>query len=194
MALIPKFNILFSTNFDGLSMVQLTGIYNASTNNSGYGSPNIDSGDVTSTSLIITNLTSSIEYDPITSITASEFYSITSFNIEDIELDGEAAFDNTDIFNDGVYEFVFSVSDGKSTYTYTKRYAVLANLRATFAKAGEEIIEGCSCINKDYIDKYLLAFAYITALEGLCISGDLTEFNSYYAFVENHLSTLECGC
>lgn len=196
MALNPIFKVMIDCEYDGFSIIQLTGTYNATTNTGGYGSPNITVADVDSTSLIIKNLTENITYDAITSISASQYYTITNFNITDLKVSGTSSFTSGDPLPDGVYEFSFKVIDGSTIYTYTCRVGIIRSLKCTLAKANQKIVDdSCGCIKKDFLDKYYLGFAYITGLEGLEICSDLTAYSNLYDKVENYLNNnLKCNC
>lgn len=192
MSLIPKFTIDFYCNFDGLTQTQTTGVYNADTNVGGYGAPNIAVGDVDSTSLQIENLLTGTEFDPITTITASSSETDFEIAIEDLTVDGAVVYETS--IPDGIYEFVFNVVDGATTYTYTVRKLVLPDLWALLANAALKITgSSCKCADK-FVPKWLLGFAYLKALEGTAICGDLTQFQNQYTFVKNYLSNLKCNC
>lgn len=192
MSLIPKFTIGNGCNFDSLTHTQTTGVYNADTNAGGYGSPNIETSDVDSTTLSITNLFTEITFDDITTITASSTEVETEIALDELTVDGAVVYTTT--LEDGIYEFIFSVLSGDSTYTYTVRKLYLPELWSLLANASLKISGGsCSCRDK-FISKWLIGFARLTALEGTSICGDITQFQNQYDFVYNYLSNLKCGC
>lgn len=192
MSLVPKYTITFGCNYDEITQTQTTGIYNADTNDTGYGTPNPEVGDVTATSLEITNLLTDTIFDTITDITASNTEEDYVIDITDLTVDGAVVYDTA--IEDGIFEFVFTVTAGGTDYTYTIRKLVLPTLWGMLAKASLKITgDGCKCADK-FVPKWLLGFAYLTALEGTAICGDLTQFQNQYDFVYNYLSNLKCGC
>ena len=60
MALIPKFTISNSCNWDSLIHTQVTGVYDADNNPGGYGDPNTGADAIDITSLEIFNLTDDV--------------------------------------------------------------------------------------------------------------------------------------
>lgn len=192
MALIPKFSISNGCNFDSLTHTQTTGVYDSETNDTGYGSPNIETSDVDSTSLSITNLLTDTTFDDITDITASSTEVEYEITLDELTVDGAVVY--TTSLEDGIYEFIFSVVAGATTYTYTVRKLYLPELWSLLANASLKITGGtCSCRDK-YIPKWLTGFAYLKSLEGSAICGDITQFQNQYDFVYNYLSNLRCGC
>lgn len=190
MALIPKFTISNSCNWDSLTHTQTTGVYDASDNTGGYGSPNALVGDITATSLSISNLTDDVEYDAITTIDASSDTTATTIDLAELTVDGVEAF--TTNITDGVYEFIWTVTATSTDYTYTVRKLFLPELCGLLAQK-QIAITTCKC-KSDYVSKWLYGFALVKSLEGSAICGDLTAFSEDYDEVYNYLTNLRCGC
>jgi len=114
MALIPKFTVNFNCDYDGFSLIQTTGTYDASTNTGGYNSPNITTADVDSTEIIIVDLLNDVTFDTITSLTASSTYTITNFDLTDLTVDGVQYYE--DSIGDGIFSITLNIIDGSNTY------------------------------------------------------------------------------
>ena len=190
MALIPKFTISNACNWDSLTHTQTTGEYDANDNVGGFGSPNTAVGDVTATSLAISNLTDTVDYDAITTISAASSTTATTIALADLLVDGVEAF--TTNITDGVYEFVWTITAGSSSYNYTVRKLFLPELCGLLAEKMITITT-CKCKN-DYVSKWLYGFALVKSLEGSAICGDLTAFQEDYDEVYTYLTNLKCGC
>jgi len=192
MSLVPKFSISFGCNNDSITQTQTTGVYDADDNDTGYGSPNPVVGDVTETSLEISNLLTDTTFDTITDIAASNTEDEYVIDLDELTVDGAVVYEEA--LQDGIYEFVFTVTASGTDYSYTVRKLVLPTLWGMLAKASLKITgDGCKCADK-FVPKWLLGFAYLTALEGTAICGDLTQFQNQYDFVYNYINNLKCNC
>lgn len=190
MALSPLFTISNDCNWDALTFTETTGAYDVSTNIGGYGTPNAATGDVTATTLAISNLTSDVDFDSITTISASSSDAETEILLTDLTVEGVAQF--TTNITDGVYEFIWTVVASGVTYTYTVRKLFLPELCGML---NEKALTITSCKCKDaYANKWLYGFALVKSLEGSAICGDLTAFSEDYDEVYNYLYNLKCNC
>lgn len=190
MALAPTFTIAQDCNWESLTFTEMTGAYDADSNTAGYGSPNITVEDVDSTSLTISLLTDDVDFDVITTISASSAYAETEIALADLTVSGTAYF--SDHITDGVYEFIYRVIDGGTTYSYTVRKLFLPDL---YGMLNEKAITITTCKCKSaYVQKWLYGFALVKSLEGSAICGDLTAFQADYDEVYNYLSNLKCNC
>lgn len=190
MALSPRFTITFGCNYADFTFEETTGVYDATTNTIGYGTPNIETSDVDSTELVIENLLTEITFDTISTISASSTGTEYEFDLTDLTVDGVQQY--TDYINDGVYEFTYNVIDGSTTYTYTVRKLILPYLYGLLAKASLKL-GTCTCSSK-FKDTWLEGFARLKALEGSAICGDLTQFSTQYTATKNFLLNIKCNC
>lgn len=192
MALIPKFTISNSCNWDSLIHTQVTGVYDADNNPGGYGDPNTGADAIDITSLEIFNLTDDVTYDAIGTIAVSADTLATTVTLAELTVDGVEVF--TDHITDGVYEFVWTVGIDRSptSYNYTVRKLFLPELCGLLAQK-QIAITTCKC-KSDYVNKWLYGFALVKSLEGSAICGDLTAFQEDYDEVYNYLTNLKCEC
>jgi len=189
MALAPKFTITIDCNYSTVTFVETTGVYAAATNLGGYTSPNIATGDVDSTALIIKNVLTDVTFDTITSITASSSGVTHAFALTALLVDGVQLY--TDYLLDGIYDITYNVIDGITTYTYTIRKLSLGYLYGLLAK-GMPNLGGCSC-NNNYLNSWLEGFAMLKGLEGASIC-DTDAFIEMYDKVKNFLLNIKCNC
>lgn len=193
MALIPKFTVSFNCDYDGFSMIQTTGTYDASTNTGGYNSPNITTSDVDSTELVIVDLFNDITFDTITTVTAASTYTITTFDLTDLTVDGVQYY--TDSIADGIFSFTFKVIDGSNTYQYNTRKLIIPDLTCTLTSAMMNIVnDSCGCGSKELIEDWLEGFAYVEALKGAAICGSIASFSVLYENARTYLDSLQCNC
>lgn len=193
MALIPKFTVTFNCDYDGFSHIQQIGTYDATTNVGGFNSPNIVVGDVTATSLVIKDLLNDITFDTITSISASSSYTITNFDLTDLTVDGEEYY--ADHIGDGLFSFTFTITTASTSYQYNVRKFILPDLTCSLTSAMMDIANNtCGCDNKELIENWLEGFAYVEALKGAAICGDISQLETLYEDAQDYLTNLNCDC
>lgn len=193
MALQPTFTIKPSCNYDQLIFQETTGTYDASSNPGGYGAPNDDTGDVTATSLAITDELNTVTFDAITTISASKTNGITYIPLTSLEVSSVDKYSTA--LTDGLFTVTYTVSVGATSYTYTVKILVLPDTWCKLNSAMVRMIDPtCHCINSGYKDNWLEAFSRLMALEGDAICGDLTSFTQTYTKLNTYLDNLKCNC
>lgn len=160
MALTLKLNSCFANKCTKLRVYDSTGIYSAE-NTTGWGLPNLELSSITSATLEVTppNTSVSTNFDVTTSITSGVIVD-GIFLLDEIvssELDSGS-------FVDGIYKFVYTVTDGGETYTSTaktfstcKADCCVEKMKAKFKK------EMCGCNWLQYWDNYRKAEALLYA-------------------------------
>lgn len=192
MALSPRFTIEFDCDFQYFTFHETTGAYSVS-NTGGYGVPNIATGDVDSTQLIVKNVLTDVTFDTITTVTVSSTGVDIQFDLNDLLVDGEEVY--TENLADGIYEFTYNVIDGATTYQYTVRQLILPDLNCSLCTALSRVIDPtCGCSKPQYISSWLEGFTRIKALEGSAICGSITQFEELYDKTQNYFTSLNCGC
>lgn len=207
MALVLNFKICKNTKCDSLSFIETTGIYNAATNPTGYGSPNptIQSSFTANDAvLIITDPEGTVFTIDITagndlSLSAitdnfptqdnSQFYTITP-----------TVLSQSGSFIDGVYEVKYTVKNltGASgvIYSMNKFFLVSCGVDCCVSKMFGKIAE-CSCECDDsLIDNALLANVYLKGLYAAAACGQKDKANQLIKNINKLCgnTTSGCGC
>lgn len=123
MALSLTFSACLKSACSKISITDTTDVYNASTNTTGWGSPNLQGSSVTSATITITPPGGSAQVvDVLSQIPAT----VTGeFTFTDITLDA---------YSDGITTIVYSVSDGVTTYSKTSEILFTCEARACIDK------------------------------------------------------------
>ena len=193
MALQPTFTLKPSCNYDQLIFQETTGIYNAGSNPGGYGTPNDAIGAVSSTSLVIVDELNNVTFDTITTISASNINGITYIPLTSLVVSAVKQY--TTALTDGLFSATYSVVVGATTYTYTVKIIVLPDTWCKLNNLMVKMIDAsCGCINANFKDKWLEAFARLMSLESAGICGDLTSFTLSHTKLNSFLDNLKCNC
>ena len=96
----------------------------------------------------------------------------------------------------GYYDFIKNkVIDGSNTYQYNVRKLIIPDLTCTLTDAMMDIVnDSCGCGSKELIEDWLEGFAYVEALKGAAICGDISQFSTLYENAQNYLNDLNCNC
>ena len=196
MALTLKFQIQNDCS-DELIFTENTGAYNNPDNLTGWGSPNYDLGQVDSSILVITNLTTNVTYDGI-DITPSDVVGT------------QTIIDVTTLAVAGVNQALTSLPDGIYTYTWT----IVINTGTSFPEVEQEITQlslcqiackikvlasridlSCGCCHDDCsksVWKFLEAYTLYKALlfGGAC--GSISEVNENIRCLQDFLRNINC--
>lgn len=193
MALSLKASICIGNNCRSLYFHDETGIYNATLNAGGWGSPNLAIASVTAWSIKIT-----LPDTASTVITISNPAGLPSSNT-DIEYEIPMATLNSSYtyIPDGQYKIVYSVTDGTTTYTKTLYKYFSCNLECCVAKLEAKVATAtdCSCDDQT-IRNALYARALLNSLKANagCTNTTYTQslldkLNLICGFTES-----DCGC
>lgn len=189
MALVLKFNACVQTACTELVVKELTGVYNASTNTGGYGTPNPTTGDVLTAVLTVTSPSAQIY--TINLFDNGFPSSVTTFEyvIPMSELG------NRTEIEDGQWTFLYTITtDTDETYQVTWSKIFTCGSECCVAKLlGDLDITDCDCTDTTKAeDNYLKAFTNLQSLKYAAFCGNLTEYNK----ILNILSKLctNTGC
>lgn len=189
MALIPKISAHVENNCKTLVIRDITGVYNSSTNVGGYGTPNIDIGDVTGSTLIIT-LPSSL-----TPITINNPVGLPTL---DDTFEYEVSSSILSSVPDGIYKIEYIITAGDDEFSYGPKYFFFTcNTECCVFKMYAEIAQtiDCSC-NSTIIKNAKYASVLLRGLLAAKKQGNITSVNN----ILNELTQMcglvgqDCGC
>lgn len=170
MALEIKFTVTLGSDCHSFIITDTTGNYNASTNPTGWGTPNPATSDVTRITLSVKNLYTNITYDNIVSLTYTD--PVVVFPTSDLEIDGVSIGDV--VMPDGLYEFTYTiVISGTTTYSATSNNILLCESCCKIKTLASELDLDCGCCNDpcaDDIWKFLQVYTELKIIEysGYC--------------------------
>lgn len=189
MALVPKISAHVENNCKTLVIKDLTGEYNATTNVGGYGAPNIEIGDVTGSSLIITIPSSN------TPITITNPVGLPTL---DQDFEYEISSSLLSPVPDGIYKIEYKITAGDDEFSYGPRYFFFTcNVECCVAKMYAVIAQtiDCSC-ESNLVKNSTYASVLLRGLEAAKRKGNISSINN----ILNKLTEMcgltgqDCGC
>lgn len=182
MALVLDFCAVIKGNCSALSVTDNTGVYDASTNTTGWGAPNLAAADLESATITIN---SSQEEDVLSSIPDP----VTGeFTFPDIELDS---------YSDGLMTITYSVTSTEgTTYSTTKQIYFTCSVRCCIDKMWRTIAESCDC-NCDLeqmIEDALLAEGLLRALKSAASCVSTTNRDKLLVKIQRLCAFNNCNC
>ena len=168
-----KFSICQENTCDGVNFSENTGIYNVTTNPTGWGAPNEATTDATAATLLITGpdgtVYSNIDLFALSSFPKSDD---TSYLIEASTLSPALT-----TFADGLWEMTYSVTTGSTTYTETMTFFFYCHVTKCVNNLIAALdINDCTC-DEDGVNKALQAKAYADSLNYAVGCGNLAGAN-----------------
>jgi len=170
MAFQPKFTVSLGSDCHSFIITDTTGNYNASTNPTGWGTPNPATSDITRITLSVKNLYTNITYDNIVALTYTT--AVTVFPTSDLEIDGVSIGDV--VMPDGLYEFTYTiVISDTTTYIATSNNILLCESCCKIKTIAANLDLDCGCCNDpcaDDIWKFLQVYTELKIIEysGYC--------------------------
>ena len=158
MALQNKSSICTDCCHDRHKVIDGTGTYSSVDNVTGWGVPNAETGDVTSSLLHVTDPNGNTEIFTATSLVGSFMYvtpGVTLNSAGDINTLGWA---------DGIWEFQWVVIAGGVTYTHTNLSGSTCIVAACVADKLANVDAGCGCDGRDS-DAAMKASLYLSGLK-----------------------------
>ena len=165
--LTPDFKIC-QKRCDEIQFTDITGDYDASTNTGGWGTPNTERADVTSSFLTVEDSNGAIY---TVDITADVIAGTTEICIP------SSSFGITGDFADGIYVFTWTVSDAVAQYVQCREVFLFCQAKCKVKKliAGIDS-SSCKCDNNS-TDRALLAYAMLLGLEYAACCYKIEKFN-----------------
>jgi hypothetical protein len=190
---------MLSLNFttcviNGCSQIQFTettGLYNASTNTGGWGTPNALPIETISFTLILTDpngtvYTLLLDETLIFDANGNNFNYVIPTDIIGIDtiIDGQWTI---------TYEIVNNGGSGNVTYSKTKVFLFTCNSECCVASMLNNIDSGCDCCNKDVtINDYLKASVFLDALKKAAKCGAIDTFNKITKIINKLCKNKDC--
>jgi len=190
MALELKLNVCFAEKCSVLSIKDATGLYNVTTNPTGWGAPNLALGDVTEATISVTPPNSNVAttQDVTTTVqTASivdglfSLYNFTTFTSGSLI--------------DGVYTITYTVTDGETTYTTTVTSFSTCKADCCIEKMKAKFCEYmCGCDWEIYWANYKRAEALLYAAKSAFACGKNAQAKDLLDQVNKICSIQKCCC
>lgn len=189
MALIPKIHACVKNNCKTLVIRDITGEYDVTDNLGGYGTPNIEIGDVTGSSILITIPGSN------TPITISNPSGLPTL---DTTFEYEVSTSVLSPIPDGIYKIEYIITAGDDTYSYGPRYFFFTcNVECCVFKLFSQIAQttDCSC-ESNIIKNALYASTLLDGLKAAKDCGNITAVNNILNKLTEMcgLTSQDCGC
>jgi hypothetical protein len=191
MAVDIKYSICQSSNCESLTFTETTGVYNVTTNPTGWGAvgggdPNEMLSDATIATLTLTGPDGTV-YAPVDLLGLSSFpkddikfgYSITAASVDS----------SLSEFSDGSWTIAYNVTTGSTTYSESKTFFFSCQISAcVYSMVADIDVSDCNC-DIETLNKVLEAKAFLDALSYAVGCGNLTGANEI-------LTTLQrtCSC
>lgn len=191
MALSPKIKPCFKHNCTNLYLYDITGAYNASTNTTGWGSPNttLAGATIATVSITLPEATSAVDFDVLATVNAATIVD-GEFTLDQLTMED---FDSTEEkFPDGVYTIVYTIDE---TYTQTITTFSTCQTDCCVEKMKTKFAEKlCGCDWDIYWKNYLEAKAYLTGAKYKYACGDTTNAIAMLKKVQKICATQNCCC
>lgn len=188
MSVVLSFEICQESNCSGLSFKEITGIYNASSNATGWGAPNELTSDALTAVLTITMASGTI-YTIDLFATGNFPSSDTGFiyNISNTDI----GLTLTDELPDQIITFLYTVTTATTTYTQSIKQSFYCQVNCCVNSMFLDLDFECSSCNKD-IDSALIAFAMLQGLKYNSNCGNEDEFNNILAQLNKKCAGSSC--
>tara|TARA_R110000850_G_scaffold1714_9_gene9202 strand:+ start:2006 stop:2599 length:594 start_codon:yes stop_codon:yes gene_type:complete len=192
-----EINISLASNVNKELFVisESTGTYNVTTNTTGWGTPNSELSDISTSILNISNLTSGITYDSIAYV-HSDISTYTS-NITFAGLEVSSTPIETVIITDGIYCFEFNTTLNDATIiSTTVKYLTLYSIECKIKKLGLEATtvdsSCCSDCLTEKLQNLAKAFTLHKLIRNAFQCGDTLTANKLIKNLTLFLESLDC--
>ena len=186
MALSPVITATLKNNGQSISVVDATGVYDATTNTGGWETPNIAGSDVTAASITITYPDGSTQVEDVLSQIPATVTG--TFTFTDITLSG---------YQDGITVIRYELETLTTTYAYDLTLLFTCNVRACIDKMWADVAcQTCSgsCDVGSLIDDANLAEALYNAMKSAAACGNSTYVDKILESLMNLCNWENCNC
>ena len=172
MAVLPRLNVCQDSNAETLTITDVTGLYDASTNTGGWGTPNDAVTDITAATLAVTEPDGTITtFNLLTDSNATwPSANLVYFDVITLQKDEDGTLisgdSNSDIgtFSDGTYSFTYTLTGPSGTvYQVVEFYCHRTSTACVQGMFADLEVSDCSC-DTDAVRNAILAFGYHQAL------------------------------
>jgi len=193
MALVLKFSATLGDDCKSFNFIENTGAYDVSTNPTGWGTPNLSLGSVTSATLTVKNLTTNVTYDDLTITPSSTVGNTTTFTTEDLKVNGTSIGDVT--LPDGQYCLIYTITAHSATYQQTIKKVWLCETCCKLKTKACELDLECGCCNDpcaDEIWKFLQAWTELKIIEYSAYCSSESNINNKIKSLQSFIQTFDC--
>lgn len=191
MALQLAFNVCQSSDCKELIFTETTGIYDATNNPTGWGSPNATIASAVSATLTITKPDGTVT-SPINIFPSS--FPTTNDDLEYTITAAALGYTANSKLPDGLYTVLYTVVAGSTTYTQTKSFLFSCQIRCcVYSMAKDIAFLECTDCKDEAIDKLLKAWALYQALLAAANCGLTAKFEELMDSLERLCLNTSCN-
>ena len=186
MALSPVITATLNNNGQTMTVVEATGVYDATTNTGGWETPNIAGSDVVTATITITYADGSTQVEDVTAQIPATVTG--TFTFTDITLSG---------YQDGITVIRYEIETVTTTYAYDLTLLFSCNVRACIDKMWADVAcQTCSgsCDVGSLIDDANLAEALYNAMGSAGACGNSAYVNKILESLMNLCNWENCNC
>lgn len=194
MALLLKFSTSKTSDCKEFIFTQTTGLYDLTTNPTGWNTPNSPLSGVLDSYVIIKDLTSNVQYTKI-EVDASDA-SVDNFIYYDLIKQGETLPIKIDNIQDGIYSFTHTVLGDKNIlYSTTNYFMSLCKIECQLKQLSIKYINysnTCSPCENKLLNLFVEAMSLYDILNFTFKCGQFTDFNKILNNLQSLLKQLDC--
>ena len=192
MALVLDFTICENSTCDGFTFKDITGIYNVTTNPTGWGAPNDTLADVTTPVTLDITLPNGTTTYSIDLTTTSPTFPVNQAP-DELEVDMSSMGGSAgDKIPDGIYTFVYTVTTTNATYTQTVTAAFYCQVNCCVLSMFKDLNVDCDCCDEDR-NNLMSAYLLLQGLKYAANCGNISEFNSILAALQKKCTQSNCS-
>jgi len=183
-------------NKESFVITESTGTYDVITNDTGWGTPNVDLTNIVSSELKITNNTNNTVYDTIPYIHSNVVGNSFIINYSSLSINSVPI--NIKVIQDGIYCFeIITVMDDNSILNRTLKYLTLYNLECKIKKLSLEaidMIDSCcdDCGQSEKLKALSKAFVLYKLIRNAFQCGNIDIANKLINHLTLLLESLSC--
>jgi hypothetical protein len=195
MALIPKLAACFKDGCKTLRLTDTTGAYDATTNTGGWGAPNttLAGADPVTVAITLPGSTTTSTFT-VTSIVNAATIVAGEFYLDDIVPSDITGY-SSDTFPDGIYDIVYTVTDGTTEYTYSIKMLNYCTVKCCLEKMKVKFRAAYGTCDWVHLwDEYQGALRLFDAMRYNMSVYDYTNTNKQLIALQKICKILNCNC